>query len=345
MQGQPDSTPDRGPLDGLRIVECAGFIAGPYCGKLLAGLGAEVVKVEPPGGDPARCYGPFAGDIPDPEKSGLFLYLNTNKRGVVLDLGAPTGRKSLHRLLDGAGILIEDWRARDAELLGLGYEALHQRHPLLQVVSVTPYGRTGPYAGRPASDLTVFHASGMAFETPQGGVESLELPPLRPGGCSSSFLAGTVAAAAAITGALYQDGRGHHVDVSHLEALTSVMLRISFHQHTYEGKEPVRLRSTDRQVNYLPCKDGYVNAYLHQPNWWQGLVKAMGDPEWAHEPLFQGADFRTQAWDLLEPLLEAWAQDYTRRELFELLQRHHVPCLPGYTFEDVVKDPHLNARG
>ena len=345
MPVEPESAPAQGPLQGLRIVECAGLIAGPYCGKLLAGLGADVVKVEPLGGDASRAYGPFPGDVPDAEKSGLFLYLNTNKRGVVLDLATPGGRASLHRLLAGADILIEDWPRREADAAGLGYGELHRQHRRLQVVSVTPFGCSGPYRDRPASDLTVFHASGMAFETPQNGVDSLELPPLRPGGYSSSFLAGTVAAAATITGALYDDALGHHVDVSHLEALTSVMLRISLHQHTYEGKTPVRLRATDRQVNYLPCKDGYVNAYVHQPNWWQGLVKAMGDPDWAHDPLFHQADFRTQAWDLLEPLLEAWAKDYTRQQLFELLQRHHVPCLPGYTFEDVVKDAHLNARG
>lgn len=322
-----------GALEGLRVVEHAQLIAGPYCGKLLADLGAEVIKVEPPEGDEARRWGPFSSGKPDPERSGLFLYLNTNKRGVT----APSVPDAL---MEHADVLISDARTSP-------YEALHPKYPSLIVVSVTPFGTTGPYRDRPASDLTVFHASGVAHETPQHGVPDLDQPPLRPGGYPAYFQAGGVAATATMTAIFARalTGEGEHVDVSHLEALTGIMTRINMHQHTYEGKEPSRRRHAEYQVDYVPCKDGYVNIQVHFPHWWRAMVKAIGDPEWAQDPLFESADFRDQAWDILAPLLAEWAKDYTRKELFDHLQRHHVPCLPGYSFDDVVEDPHLKARG
>ena len=348
-----------GPLQGLRVVELAQRIAGPYCGKLLADLGAEVVKVEPPEGDVARRRGPFPGDPsttsgqapskrsgrtpPDLEKSGLFLYLNTNKRGVTLEPGS----RQIHNLLQEADILVEDYTHSRVQALGLSFEALHARHPRLILVSVTPFGNSGPYREDPATDLTLFHGSGVAYETPQHGVSSLDLPPLVAGGSPSSFLAGGVAATAAMAAVFAREGsgQGQQVDVSHLEALTGIMTRINMHQATYEGKTPSRLRHAERQVDYVPCEGGYVNIQVHFPHWWQALVKAMGDPPWAKDPLFENTDFRDQGWDIIAPLLADWAKDYTRQDLFDYLQRHHVPCLPGYSFSDVVEDPHLKARG
>src|SRR5215813_150119 len=136
-----------GPLKTLRIVEYSTSIAAAASGKMLADLGAEVIKAEPPRiGDPSRLHGPFPDDIPDPERSGLFLSLNTNKRGITLDPAQPTGRELLHCLLAEADVFLHNWSPAQAETLSLDYEHVRQRHVQLIVAVVTPYGSTGPYA-------------------------------------------------------------------------------------------------------------------------------------------------------------------------------------------------------
>ncbi|GAG45713.1 unnamed protein product, partial [marine sediment metagenome] len=150
-----------GALEGLRVLEYARMVSGPYCAKLLADLGAEVVKIEQPSlGDPARQKGPFPGDLPHPEKSGLFLYLNTNKLGITLDVQTEEGRKLFRELAQGADILIEDSPPGRMEELGLDYESLSALNPRLIVTSITPYGQTGPYRDRKSYHLNLYHASG-----------------------------------------------------------------------------------------------------------------------------------------------------------------------------------------
>ena len=162
-------------LSGLKAVEWSDFVSGPYCGKLLADLGAEVVKVERPGvGDGARSYGPFPQDIPHPERSGLFLYLNTNKLGVTLDVRTATGAQLLSKLLEQADVLIENNPPREVEELGFAYERLRQLNPRLVMTSITPFGQTGPYRDYRSCDLISFNASGLAFVNPSDGVDDPE---------------------------------------------------------------------------------------------------------------------------------------------------------------------------
>ena len=157
----------KGAFDGVRIVEYATMVSGPYCGKLFADMGADVVKVEePPAGDPARRRGPFPGDEPHPERSGLFLYLNTSKRGVALDLERPDGREALRRLISWADVLIDNHAPDRLESLGLGWEELRQQNPNLILASMTPYGRTGPRANAKGGELTSFHAGGLGSLLP-----------------------------------------------------------------------------------------------------------------------------------------------------------------------------------
>src|SRR5579885_1510614 len=154
------------PLAGLRVLELAQEIAGPYGGKLLASLGADVVKVEPPGGDVLRQRGPFPPGGPDPERSGLFLYLNAGKQGIVLDLEDAGGRRALLELCAGADVVLESFAPGELERLGLGSAALQAVNPRLVLVSVTPFGQSGPHASWRGNDLIAFHASGMAYGFP-----------------------------------------------------------------------------------------------------------------------------------------------------------------------------------
>ena len=150
-------------LEGVRVLELGEFISAPYCGKLLADAGAEVTKVEAPGeGDPARRYGPSLNDEPHPERSGLFLYLNSNKRGITLNFGTPTGRGILRELAAGCDVLVHSLPPKDAEGAGLDYAKLRESNPRLVMASITPFGVTGPYRDYKAHDINLAAAGGIS---------------------------------------------------------------------------------------------------------------------------------------------------------------------------------------
>ncbi|MFQ5827166.1 MAG: CoA transferase, partial [Dehalococcoidia bacterium] len=189
-----------GALSGLRVVEWAQMVAGPYCAKLMADLGAEVIKIEPPArGDEARGRGPFLGDEPHPEKSGLFLYLNTNKLGITLDPGTPTGKRLFGELIKGADILVEDKALQKLKELGLDYGSLREINPQLIVTSITPFGHSGPYRNYRAYPLNVFHSGGEGYMTPFAPLNdplSPGRPPLKVGKYAGEYVAGISAAGA-----------------------------------------------------------------------------------------------------------------------------------------------------
>ncbi|MBN1613068.1 MAG: CoA transferase, partial [Deltaproteobacteria bacterium] len=183
-------------LKGVKVLEFAGFVTGPYCTKLLADLGAGVIKIERPGlGDPARNRGPFPDDQPHPERSGLFLYLNTNKSGVTLDTGSPTGRRLFLEMIRRADILVEDHPPGAMETMGLGYDELEEVNPGLIMTSITPFGQTGPYRDYRAYGLNVAHASGSGYLTPVSPPEG-DLGPVKAGGFFDEYCNGLSAAAA-----------------------------------------------------------------------------------------------------------------------------------------------------
>src|SRR5581483_3016505 len=211
----------------LRVVELGGGIAAAYAARLLADVGADVIKVEPPGrGDAARRAGPFPGDVPHAEKSGLFLYLNFNKRSITLDIEQPAGADLLGRLLADADVLIEN--------LGPGQlDAVPAQGPLpdrLVVCSITPYGQTGPKASWPASELGVYAAGGMLYITGDGTRE-----PVKHGLNQAAHLAGVNAAAATLSAALLarRTGRGQDIDISEQETVAQTMFpALNIYSHT-----------------------------------------------------------------------------------------------------------------
>ena len=224
--GDASSTPG-GALGRIRVVECAEMVAGPFCGRLLAGFGAGVLKGESLAGDAARRRGPFVGEGPDRERSALFLYLNVNKRGLCLNLGTPTGRAILYQILATADVLIEDFPPDRAAVLGVDYADLGAAFPRLVVASITPFGQTGPYRAYRAYDLNVFHGGGEGFLLPNGLAWELfpDRAPLKPGGQMADYHAG-LTAAVGILAALHErldSGRGQHVDCSKQEAQLSLI--------------------------------------------------------------------------------------------------------------------------
>jgi formyl-CoA transferase/CoA:oxalate CoA-transferase len=180
------------PLTNIRVIDLTTYIAGPYCTKLLADFGADVIKIEnPKGGDPSRTLGPFPGDVPDPEKSGLFLHLNTNKRSVALDLQTPEGKSLLQRLIAGADVLVESFRPGVLESFGVDVEELERRQPNLVITRISTFGQTGPYRDYLAGEITLF---GMGGKMNSSG--NADRYPIMLGGDHVQYQAGNNAAMA-----------------------------------------------------------------------------------------------------------------------------------------------------
>lgn len=201
-----------GPLAGVRVVELTDE-KGPFAGKLFADAGAEVVKIEPPGGDPTRNYAPFVDDTPDPERSLWFWHYNTSKLGVTLDVDAPRGRQLLLRLLDNADVFIESLPPRRLAALGISYDVLRERNPRLVMVSMTPFGPEGPRANDPVTDLTILAGGGPVWSC---GYDDHALPPVRGGGNQGFHTGCHFAVIGALTALLcrHETGEGQHVEVN-----------------------------------------------------------------------------------------------------------------------------------
>ena len=178
-----------GPLEGIRVLEIARNVAGPFAAKLLGDYGALVLKVEPPEGDPARSYGPFPSDEPHPEKSGLFLHLNTNKLSITLDPATETGASIIRRLAETADIIIEDFAPGQAEEWGWGWDTLSQDRPDLVMASITPWGQTGPYHDYLGSEITL-----QAMGGPLQNNGHISMYPIKLGGNTAHDDAGAAAA-------------------------------------------------------------------------------------------------------------------------------------------------------
>ena len=193
-------------LDGAKILEYCSMVSGPYCTKLMADLGAEVIKIESPGeGDEARKRGPFPGDGPHPEKSGLFLYLNTNKYGITLDPTTIEGKRIFTDLAKNADILVVDKTSIEMEQMGLGFDDLRGLNPGLIIAALTPFGDSGPYRDYKGREINLSHASGQGFLLPIPTLDP-ERPPVKAGGHMSDVDAGLVAAVG-ILGALFWKDR------------------------------------------------------------------------------------------------------------------------------------------
>ena len=208
-------------LAALRVLDLSEGVAGSYCAKLLADYGAEVIKIERPGGgDPTRRHGPFAGDQPHPERGALFLYLNTNKKGITLDISQSTGARLLRRLITVSEVMVESYPPGYLAGLGLGYAALSALKPRLVVTSITPFGQTGPYSSYKATNLTAFAAGGQMSLTGEPDRE-----PLKNGGYQAEYQAGLHAFAATAVAAVSADATevGQHVDISAMECQASAL--------------------------------------------------------------------------------------------------------------------------
>jgi crotonobetainyl-CoA:carnitine CoA-transferase CaiB-like acyl-CoA transferase len=246
------------------------MVAAPYCGKLLADLGADVLKVEEPRlGDPARRRGPFPDDLPHPERSGLFLYLNTSKRGITLSLETEAGRRIFRKLVASADILIEDRTPGELERMGLGYPELSKLNPRLIVTSITPFGQSGPHRGYRSHHLNRYHSGG--FSSFFYMLEGDERPPLKGGGYLGEYDGGLTAAVGTLAAVVSRrrTGRGQHLDVSNQEAMMCLE-RVDIGRMR---NNPARWRPNVGGLT--EAKDGYFVITPIENHQWRGLMRAM----------------------------------------------------------------------
>jgi crotonobetainyl-CoA:carnitine CoA-transferase CaiB-like acyl-CoA transferase len=333
------------PLSGLRVLELAQEVAGPYAAKLLCDLGAEVIKVEPPAGDPSRAYGPFASNRPDPQASGLYLYLNAGKRSVVLDL--PQDAEQLLKLAGTADAVIDSFQPGELERLGIGVSTLHAARAALVVVSITPFGQSGPKSTWRGNDLVAFHGSGFAHGFPALQVDSPDFAPLNAPTYAAEMLAGQSAAAAALHGLLaaQQTGTGCHIDISLQEAVAAAnhsqfnsMLKAGGAQRVFSDQP------SNATVALLPCADGWVAISPREEHQWLRWLEVMGSPSWADDPRFADRALRERNWMELYPLLAEWSRSQRKNEVFEAAQAQRVACYALATASDLLASPQLAAR-
>jgi crotonobetainyl-CoA:carnitine CoA-transferase CaiB-like acyl-CoA transferase len=343
-QNLAPNTQHPGPLQGICVIECGQRVSAAYAAKLMADLGAEVIKVEEPDGDEARRRGPYPGHVPHPEKSGTFLYLNTNKRGVTLNLHSATGQELLQRLVRDADVLIHNYLPRQMPALGLDYSGLRSLNPRLVMTSISPFGQSGPNRDLHAHDLTMWAAGGIVYLSGASGRP--DLPPLKAFGQQAGFQAGVNAAIGSL-GALFSrlsSGQGQHVDISVQECLVAIMEN-NYISWPYSQSIASRLGFRLIPQDVLQCRDGYIYVLAIEEHQWKNAVELMGNPEWATADIFQDFPSRSANWDALKPLLEDWVHDKSVQELYHAAQARRVPFAPVSTMGDLLASAHLNARG
>jgi benzylsuccinate CoA-transferase BbsF subunit len=337
-----------GALEGVRVIELAEGVSGPYCGKLFADFGADVIKVEPPHrGDVTRVWGPFPNDEPHPEKSGLFFFLNTNKRGITLDVSSANGREALLDLVRHADLLIENQRPRQMRNWRLDYESLAAANPGLVMVSITPFGQTGPYSDWHAHDLNAYHLTGTGHRYCGRPGE----PPLEHGTFTAEFY-GAIAGAAWGMAALYGRelaGGGQQLDVSCAEVMAAVFVGAQniggyAQDGVFERRTGVGM-PLGAPATILPCQDGYVWMLALEAGQWAGLARVMGDPDWTQLEMFQDMFVRAQNAEAMYPLIQQWTMEHGKREIMERCQAEGCPTTAVLTVAEAAEHPHLQERG
>jgi len=336
-------------LGDLRVLDLVDE-KGAYCTKILADLGADVIKIEPPGGDATRDVPPFYRDIPHRERSLYFWQYNSNKRSITLALETTEGQQILKRLVKTADIVVETFRPGYLDGLGLGYEALSEIKPALIMTSITAFGQTGPYQDYQASDIV-----GVAMGGMMNTCGDPDEPPLRPYGGQGYHVAANHAAIATLIALYHRDitGKGQHIDVS---MQTAIAQSIEFANEFYLYRQWVLKRQGSRHgsdgigepVGYvIPCQDGYLCNFGHVgPLDWMEADGVVGtlkeDTRWLEDPLFR-RDPENRRY--LDEQHRAWAMLHTREEITEGCQNMHISWAKCNTLEELFEDEHLLERG
>ncbi len=328
-------------LEGVRVLDLSQYEAGPSCTQALAWLGAEVVKIErPETGEPGRSVGGHEDDSP------YFLYWNSNKRSVVIDLDRPEGHDLLLRLLPNYDILVENYGPGVAQRLGLDYESLAEHHPGLIYASVKGFGSTGPYADYKSFDMVAQAASGAFSVTgdPEG-------KPMRPGPTLGDTGTGMQLGMAILAAYIQRlrTGRGQRVEISMQEAMTYYMRTMIALGNGFEDKAAPRTGTgMGPDINLYPCKpfgpNDYVYIVVATPRMWDALCEATGVAALAEDERFKTSGERAKNAEAVREAIEIFTRKHTKHEAMKILAEAGVPCSAVLDTRDLMHDPHLRAR-
>jgi crotonobetainyl-CoA:carnitine CoA-transferase CaiB-like acyl-CoA transferase len=335
-----------GPLSGVRVIELGQMVSAPYCARLFADLGADVVKVEMPEGDLARRIGPFPGENRHPEKSGFFFTHNTNKRGVTCRVDTHEGRDIFLQLLASADVLIENNHPHQMEAWCLNYDVIASVNPALVMISITPFGQTGPYSHWRGYDLNAYHLSGASWRYCGNPGEM----PLQHGTYSADYFGAVTGAAWGMTALFGRDQiGGQQVDVSCAEAIAATFVgSANIAAVVQEGRADRRTgrgNALSAPATILPCRDGHVWMMVMESGQWAGLRQAMGDPAWAQSGIFDDTRVRAEHEDIVYPRVTEWCLEHNKLDIMELCQANGCPVSAILDIAEVADQPHLQARG
>ena len=339
-------------LSHLRIVELSNGVAGEYCGKLLADFGADVIKVETPGtGSDTRRRGPFAAQGDTCERSGLFAYLNTNKRSVCLDIGTSSGKETLHALVRNVDAVVDDHPSGYLESLGMGPAEVLSRYPGLLLCAITPFGYDAPATMRKSYSLNVFHSSGWGYHSPSE--PDLGKPPLKGAGRFHVDYESGLSAALALTAALHwraNRGQGQFLDISQQESMATLSDYVLAQMVAGNMEASTRRQAFDLRgpATFFQCQDGYVYVWMSEPGHWNGLSTLLGNPHW------MTVDF-PERWlelHLTEERIQRcrthiaqWMKEQPKLEVATRAQKLGIPLVAVNTAKDLLESEQMQFRG
>lgn len=324
-------------LEGVVVLETAEWVAGPYCGKVLADYGADVIKIEPLSGDRSRAAGPFPADAADGARSALFLCLNTGKKSVALDLADEADRANFIRLAASADVVIDDGRL---ERVGIQFDELRRHNPRLVWVEISAFGRTGPYRGFRMNDYVAYACSGW-----MAAMGDPDKPPLYPGKDYPFYVAGLHAVFGTVTALLQarRAGSGQRVDVSVLDAAISIDYESTSISYGGAGRHRNGTRISGVAVSLQPCQDGWIVLTANTNAAWRGFCEVIGSPEFA-EGRFETPQARIQNVDELETLVRERLKTMTVASVVSGCQARRVAVSPVATTKDLFESEQLRAR-
>lgn len=332
-------------LEGVRVLEFSTMVSGPYCGKLLGDLGADVIKVEAPDGDPARRAGPFPEGEPDPEKSALFLYANTSKRGIVLDLANRGDLERFKSLIAWCDILIDNHSPKELASVGLDWPTLQSLNPGLIYTAITPYGLSGPRTDVPGDELTLIHAGGLGNLLPVR-VSNLDRAPVKTGGYPVGYHGGVAAALASLAAlmAKRRTGEGALVDISLQEVILAMMAPGVTAPH-YHGTTWSRMPDRPPAMGRVETSDGYVILNALDDHHFRAVAELMGNPDWCAGEEWNSMAYRSNHLMEIAPLIDAWMLTQKKDELHHKAAQKGIPIGPINTAADVMANRQYEARG
>lgn len=333
---------EMGLLSGLQVLDIADEKAS-FCSKLLADMGAEVIKIEKPGGDASRWKAPFWGNRVNPEASLSFWYNNTNKRGITLNLESDQGKELFRRLISQADIVVESFPPGYLRELELGYEELSKINSRLILASVTGFGQNGPYQRYKSCDLVASAQGGQMYVC-----GAPDTPPLKPYGEQSYYVASLFAAVGILVALRERNhsGKGQHIDISTQEAVAATLEHVMV-RYFYQNVVSNRQGSVywNNSCCILDCKDGYILLTFGRE--WETLVgwlDSEGMAEDLKEEKWHEEEYRRQHLSHILEVLGRWARSHTAEELFELAQLMHFPWAPVSSISEMLNSPQLKER-